>query len=76
MYLAIWLFSIAQALILPNWLAGFSALVPFAVMYFLRTPREERMMREHFGQAYADYMARTGRLLPKIWGAKRPPVEG
>lgn len=69
MLLALWLFSLAQALLLANWLAGCAALVTFAPMYFLRTPREERMMCEIFGQEYRDYMARTGRLWPRI-GAK------
>jgi protein-S-isoprenylcysteine O-methyltransferase Ste14 len=66
MYAAIFLFAIAQALLLPNWLAGWSAFVPFLVMYLLRTPREERMMCEHFGQAYREYMQQTGRLFPRI----------
>lgn len=68
MYAAIWLFSLAQALLLANWLAGCAALVTFAPMYFLRTPREERMMGEVFGQEYRDYMARTGRLWPRLGG--------
>ena len=68
MYAAIWLFSLAQALLLANWLAGWAALVVFAPMYFLRTPREERMMCEVFGQEYRDYMTRTGRLWPGMGG--------
>jgi protein-S-isoprenylcysteine O-methyltransferase Ste14 len=66
MYASIWLFSLAQALLLENWLAGWSAVVTFAPLYFLRTPREERMMSEVFGGEYDDYMARTGRLFPRI----------
>ena len=38
----------------------------FAVMYFVRTPREEQMMCEFFGQAYRDYTQQTGRLFPRI----------
>lgn len=71
MYAAIWLFSLAQALLLANWLAGWAALVVFAPMYFLRTPREERMMGEVFGTEYRDYMARTGRLWPRLGGKAR-----
>lgn len=66
MYAAILLWGLAQALLLPNWLAGWSAFVPFAVMYLIRTPREERMMCEIFGDEYRHYMRRTGRLLPRL----------
>ena len=66
MYASTWLWGIAQALLLQNWLAGLSALIAFAPMYFLRTPREEEMMGESFGQDYRDYMAQTGRLVPRI----------
>jgi len=65
MYASIWLWGIAQALLLPNWLAGWSALTTFAPMYLLRTPREERMMCKHFGEDYRNYMQQTGRLWPR-----------
>jgi protein-S-isoprenylcysteine O-methyltransferase Ste14 len=71
MYASIWLWGLAQALMLQNWLAGFSALVSFAPMYFLRTPAEEQMMSEFFGQQYRDYMGRTGRLFPRMKDAKQ-----
>jgi len=71
MYASIFLWSIAQVLLLPNWLAGWSAFATFSLMYLLRTPREERMMCEFFGQEYRDYMARTGRLFPRLWPAKQ-----
>jgi protein-S-isoprenylcysteine O-methyltransferase Ste14 len=66
MYASIWLWCVAQGLILHNWLAGWYALVAFALMYFIRTPREEKMMREFFGQDYVDYMGRTGRVVPRV----------
>jgi protein-S-isoprenylcysteine O-methyltransferase Ste14 len=66
MYSGIWLFSIAQGLLLDNWLAGWGVVVSFSVMYVLRTPKEEEMMIDHFGSAYTDYMADTGRLFPRI----------
>jgi protein-S-isoprenylcysteine O-methyltransferase Ste14 len=68
MYASIWLWCVAQALILENWLAGWYALLAFAIMYFVRTPREERMMCECFGQEYRDYMEQTGQLFPRISG--------
>jgi protein-S-isoprenylcysteine O-methyltransferase Ste14 len=66
MYASIWLFSLAQGLLLQDWLAGWSAITAFAIMYFARIPREERMMAEFFGQEYRDYVQRTGRLFPRI----------
>lgn len=66
MYAAIWLFSLAQGLLLHNWLAGWSAVVLFTLVYCARTPREEQMMCEFFGQDYRDYMQQTGRLLPRV----------
>ena len=66
MYLSIWLLVFAQALILPNWIAGFSGLLPFAILYVLRVGKEEAMMRVHFGAAYDEYQSRTGRLFPKF----------
>jgi protein-S-isoprenylcysteine O-methyltransferase Ste14 len=66
MYAAVWLWAISQAFLLPNWIAGPAALTAFAPMYLLRVPREERMMVEHFGDAYAHYAARTGRIFPRL----------
>lgn len=66
MYASIWLWDVAQGLLLQNWFAGWSAFVTFALMYFIRTPREEQMMCEFFGQEYRDYTQRTGRLFPRI----------
>jgi protein-S-isoprenylcysteine O-methyltransferase Ste14 len=66
MYAAIWLFSLAQALLLSNWIAGPAALVAFGALYFVRVPREERMMAQRFGESWRDYRGRTGRLIPRF----------
>lgn len=66
MYLSIWLLVIAQAMILPNYVAGFSGLIPFGILYFQRVGKEERMMLQEFGGEYEQYRTRTGRLLPKL----------
>ena len=68
MYASIFLFCLAQGLLLENWLAGWFALVSFALLYLVRTPREERMMYEFFGEEYRDYMRQTGRLFPRLRG--------
>ena len=65
MYTAHGLWSIGQALMVPNWLAGPPALLAFATLYLLRVPREEQIMLDEFGDAYRSYQQRTGRLLPR-----------
>jgi protein-S-isoprenylcysteine O-methyltransferase Ste14 len=67
MYAAFWLWAIAQALLLPNWIAGLSGLVGFGTLFFARVGHEERMMLEAFGDEYRAYMARTYRLIPGIY---------
>jgi protein-S-isoprenylcysteine O-methyltransferase Ste14 len=66
MYTAFWLWALAQALLLPNWIAGFAGLVGFGALYLLRVGPEEQLMIDQFGDEYRDYMARTGRILPKL----------
>jgi protein-S-isoprenylcysteine O-methyltransferase Ste14 len=65
MYSAFWLWAIAQALLLPNFIAGLSGLVGFGILYSFRVGQEERLMLDAFGTDYGDYMARTGRVVPR-----------
>jgi protein-S-isoprenylcysteine O-methyltransferase Ste14 len=67
MYLALVLYSIGQALVIPNWVAGQSNLIAFAILFSLRVRAEERMMVEGFGDEYAAYSARAKRLIPGVW---------
>ncbi len=67
MYTALFLNSVGQALVLPNWVAGPSYLVTFGILFACRVHAEERMMLEQFGDEYAAYMARTKRLVPYLW---------
>ncbi|MGH8276983.1 MAG: protein-S-isoprenylcysteine O-methyltransferase [Steroidobacteraceae bacterium] len=64
MYAALWLYVLAQPLLFQNWVAGPPAILGFSLLYFIRVPREEAMMRERFGVAYNDYAERTRRLWP------------
>ncbi|MEL7231917.1 MAG: protein-S-isoprenylcysteine O-methyltransferase [Pseudomonadota bacterium] len=66
MYSAIWLFFIAQPLLVQNWIAGLSGIVAFGLMYFARIRYEEQMMHDQFGADYKAYVARTGRVFPKF----------
>ena len=67
MYTAFWLMALAQALLLPNWIAGPAGLVGFGFLFFSRVGPEERLMEKAFGQEYRDYKARTKRVLPFIY---------
>lgn len=66
MYTSIFLLYAAQAIFIHNWIAGLSGLVAFGAMYVVRTPREEAMLLNEFGAAYAAYCGQSGRLLPKL----------
>jgi protein-S-isoprenylcysteine O-methyltransferase Ste14 len=67
MYSALLLYSLGQALALPNWVAGPSYLVAMGALFAFRVGPEERMMLAAFGPEYAAYMARTKRLVPGVW---------
>jgi protein-S-isoprenylcysteine O-methyltransferase Ste14 len=67
MYSSFFLFAVAQALLLQNWIAGPIGLLAIAILFFLRVPREEEMMIETFGQQYRDYMQRTARIVPWVY---------
>ena len=67
MYTALLLYSVGQALVLPNYVAGLSSGVTTALLVALRIGPEERMMLEEFGKNYQEYMAVTKRLVPAVW---------
>ena len=66
MYASFWCWALAQALLIPNWIAGCAGLVAIGWLYFTRIADEEAMMRETFGPEYDAYCARTGRLWPRL----------
>ena len=67
MYSALALYSVGQALVITNWVAGPSNFVAFTVLLALRIGAEEGMMAQQFGNEYAAYTARTKRLIPRVW---------
>jgi protein-S-isoprenylcysteine O-methyltransferase Ste14 len=64
-YTGMWLWVIAQPLLIQNWIAGWAMGLLFLPLYLTRVPREEAMMLEKFGERYQDYMRRTVRLIPR-----------
>lgn len=67
MYTAFWVWAIGAAFLVPNWIAGFSGIIGFGTLFFLRVGQEEEMMRAEFGQEYDDYIKRTKKIFPNIY---------
>lgn len=67
MYTSFLLMGLGQAFLLANWVVGLAGLIGFAILFFLRVDKEERMMLEIFGAEYRAYMDRTKRIIPYIY---------
>jgi len=67
MYSALLLYSLGQALVVPNWIVGPSYGVAMVLLFAFRIGPEERMMVEEFGEDYEAYRGRTKRLVPGVW---------
>ncbi|GAA6623791.1 protein-S-isoprenylcysteine O-methyltransferase [Scytonema sp. NUACC26] len=67
MYTSVLLWCVAQALLLPNWIAGFSGLMSFSIACTTRIDREERMLLDRFGEEYEAYKQSTKRLVPYLF---------
>ncbi|MGZ3687717.1 MAG: protein-S-isoprenylcysteine O-methyltransferase [Bdellovibrionota bacterium] len=67
MYSSIYCNVLAQAFLLPNWIAGMAGLIGFTMMFAFRLRPEEQMMIDQFGDQYRAYASRTKRLIPGIW---------
>ena len=66
MYASQWIFAIATALLLQNWIAGFLNVLVFIPFYVLRVKAEEQMMLEQFGDQYRSYMEKVGAVFPRL----------
>jgi protein-S-isoprenylcysteine O-methyltransferase Ste14 len=67
MYTSFLLMGVGQAFLLSNWVIGLVGLIGFAILFFLRVDKEERMMLEVFGPQYRAYMDRTKRIIPYLY---------
>jgi protein-S-isoprenylcysteine O-methyltransferase Ste14 len=67
MYFAFMVYSVGQALVVPNWVVGPIHGLAFLLLFAFRVGPEERMMVEQFGKDYEAYRRRTKRLVPGIW---------
>jgi len=66
MYSQMLIWAIAQCLIISNYITGFSGLIVWVVFYFIRVPKEEKMMTDYFGEEYIKYKRQTRSILPNI----------
>jgi protein-S-isoprenylcysteine O-methyltransferase Ste14 len=64
-YDAVALSVVANGLAAANWFLLVGGIVSVALIV-VRTRREEERLLSRFGDAYRDYMGRTGRFLPRI----------
>jgi protein-S-isoprenylcysteine O-methyltransferase Ste14 len=65
-YASVWLWGVAQALLVQNWIAGLGGLLHFLPVYLIRVPREEEIMIQQYGDEYRLYMHETGRVFPRL----------
>jgi protein-S-isoprenylcysteine O-methyltransferase Ste14 len=72
MYTSFVLLWIGFLLLSANWFIGLTGMVAFILAIVVRTPREEQMMIERFGDEYIAYTNRTGRYLPRWYTRKAP----
>ena len=67
MYLSMLVWGFAAPLVLHNYIVGIAPLASIGAFLLVRLPVEERVLQEEFGEEYRSYMARTGRLLPRMF---------
>ncbi len=65
MYTSFVLLWVGLFFLSTNWFLGFTGILGFAWAIVVRTPKEEQMMIERFGNEYITYMKCTGRYLPR-----------
>ena len=65
-YTAHILWGIAQAMLLPNWLAGWGGLLFIIPVFLIRIPNEEKTLVDQFGEEYSAYMKKVGGVIPKF----------
>ncbi|HMK08845.1 MAG TPA: protein-S-isoprenylcysteine O-methyltransferase, partial [Anaerolineales bacterium] len=66
LYASLVLWAAAQPVLLQNFLAGLGGALAVGLLWQIRVPAEEEMMRERFGAQYDEYAHRTGRLIPRF----------
>jgi protein-S-isoprenylcysteine O-methyltransferase Ste14 len=66
MYTAVALLVVGDSLVTQNALIAGAGAAMLFVLIVVRTPIEERMLAERFGDQWTAYRAKTGRVLPRL----------
>lgn len=74
-YVTAALLLVSITLLTASWFIGISGILVLALLA-IRTPKEEQMLINRFGQQYRDYIATTGRYFPKLANRKRALAAG
>jgi protein-S-isoprenylcysteine O-methyltransferase Ste14 len=64
-YVTAALLIVSVTLLSASWLIGLSGLIGMALLV-ARTPKEEQMLIDRFGDEYRQYMTTTGRFFPRL----------
>ena len=72
MYAGFFLWSITLLLFTDHWGVGGTMVGLSIFIAILRIPHEEKVLVEHFGDEYRQYMARTARFIP--FRSRREPI--
>jgi protein-S-isoprenylcysteine O-methyltransferase Ste14 len=74
----IYLFQVVMlagaAWLLPTWLSLIALLIHFVCVWLKALDEETYLLAVH-GETYRDYLRRTGRLFPKLWGRSGPILD-
>lgn len=65
MYTAATVYGLGASLLCANWFVALTAILFCSLMLYVRTPKEEAMMLDRFGDAYRQYSEHTGRFVPR-----------
>ena len=66
MYTVFMIQSIGLLLLTANWFVGGVYILALMLIVIIRTPFEENMMIDKFGEQYRRYMSQTGKFLPRL----------
>jgi protein-S-isoprenylcysteine O-methyltransferase Ste14 len=65
-YLSAALLMASVTVLTANWLIGVSSLLVLMLLA-IRTPKEEQMLIQRFGDDYQRYIETTGKFIPRFW---------